>query len=371
MGRKRRVVSIVGARPQFIKVKPISEAFLKYKEYIEEIIIHTGQHYDDNMSEIFFKELDIKKPVINLGVGSGTHAEQTAKIMRRLEKQLKYISPHIVIVYGDTNSTLAGALVSAKMNIPIAHVEAGLRSFNMRMPEEINRIVTDRLSSLLFAPTERAVKNLKMEGITQGVYKVGDVMVDCLLMFKNKIKEKKDILNKLRISPKKYCLLTIHRAENTEDKERLKNIIEIMDELGESIDIIFPVHPRTAKYLRKFKIKFKNIIAIEPVSYIPMLVLEKNARIIVTDSGGIQKEAYIFGVPCITLRKETEWIETIKNKGNYLAGADKKSIKVLFFKLMKNKEVSIKYKEVYGKGDASLKITFHIWKFLENRVFKT
>jgi UDP-N-acetylglucosamine 2-epimerase len=329
-----KLVHIVGARPQFIKlsalVKKIKEYNLGSKCKFYQKIIHTGQHYDYEMSEIFFKELEIPKPDYNLEVGSYSHGKQTGLMLERIEEVLLKEKPNIVIVYGDTNSTLAGALAAVKLKIPVAHVEAGLRSFRIDMPEEINRVLTDHISSLLFCPTETAVSNLKREGITKNVYLVGDVMYE-VLRDAIKISEKKSrILTKLNLTPKSYYLATIHRAENTDNFENLKNIFLALKEISKLKKVIIPLHPRTRKKISSKHFSFisncSSLVIIDPVSYLDMIMLEKNAEKILTDSGGVQKESFWLGVPCITLRNETEWVETLKFKLNVLVGTDTKKI---------------------------------------------
>lgn len=317
-----KVVTVVGARPQFIKAAPVSRELRKART---EILVHTGQHYDDAMSAVFFRELDIPEPDYNLGVGSGSHGEQTGEMLKRIEAVLVEEHPDWVLVYGDTNSTLAGALAAAKLHIPVAHVEAGLRSFNRRMPEEINRVLTDHLSTLLFCPTPTAVENLRREGITQGVHAVGDVMQEALLWAAERARTQSTILERLGVQEKGYLLVTVHRAENTDDPARLEAILEAFAQIAEPI--VFPIHPRTQARVEMFNLKSRleriaHLQVIPPVGYLDMVRLEQAARTILTDSGGIQKEAYWLGVPCITLREETEWIETVEAGANVLVGTN-------------------------------------------------
>jgi len=324
-----KIISIVGARPQFIKLKPIADR-LKGEKGIKHVMVHTGQHYDYEMSKIFFDELSIPKPHYNLKAGSNRQGKQTAIMLERIEKVLIKEKPDMVLVYGDTNSTLAGALGAAKMCIPVAHIEAGLRSYRLDMPEEINRVLTDRISKLLFCPNKNAVQNLKKEGITKGVYLAGDVMYD---VFKRSEKavDRRKIVSMLGLKPKKYILLTIHRKENTDDPKSLRRILDCLSLVREKI--VFPVHPRTRNVLQKGKKphpkRNSNIILVDPVGYLDMLVLEKNAKKIITDSGGVQKEAYWFKVPCVTIRNETEWINTVESGWNILAGKDLKKLRTL------------------------------------------
>jgi len=321
-----KILTVVGARPQFIKLAPLSK-FLR-ENGVNEIIIHTGQHYDENMNDLFFKELEIPEPDYNLGIGSGNHGEQTGRMLIEIEKIMLKENPDLVIVYGDTNSTLAGALAASKLHIKLAHVEAGLRSFNKRMPEEINRVLTDHVSDILFCPTQTGVENLKNEGIVNGVYLVGDVMFDALLHFSKVSDMKSNILERLNIKPKEYYLATIHRAENTDNYERLKNILTAFSKMDEMV--VFPIHPRTRKMINYYGLddllENDNVKVIDPVGYLDMLKLEKNAKAILTDSGGVQKEAFWLKVPCITLRDETEWIETVNLGWNRLVGSNVEKI---------------------------------------------
>ena len=315
-----KIVSVVGARPQFIKCAPVSREIRKNHT---EILVHTGQHYDPEMSDVFFEELHIPRPDYHLDVGSGSHGKQTGDILVRVEEILLCEKPDLVIVYGDTNTTLAGALAAAKLHIPVAHVEAGLRSFDPTMPEEINRIVTDHISDLLFCPTENAVKLLANEGITRGVHLVGDVMVDALEFNKEIAEKRSPVLERLGIIPDQYLVLTVHRPANTDSGEHMESIIEAVGEAG--MPVVFPVHPRTHKCLEEYGMGGRlpaNIIITEPLGYLDMLKLMQHASKILTDSGGIQKEAYLLGVPCITLRENTEWVETVKEGWNVLVGAD-------------------------------------------------
>lgn len=322
----KTIVSIAGARPQFIKAAPLSRALaFSFKE----VFVHTGQHYDHGMSEVFFTEMEMRPPDFNLGIGGGSHGEQTGKMLIELEKILNEVKPDCVLVYGDTNSTLAGALAAVKAQIPLAHVEAGLRSYNRAMPEEINRVLTDHVSTLLFCPTDAAVENLLKEGITKGVHRVGDVMYDALLYNLEVAREKSLIQKRLNLKRGEYALATVHRAANTDDRERMRSILSALGQL--SSRVIFPVHPRTRKMMREWEISVGlNVTMIEPVGHFDMLALQENANCILTDSGGVQKEAYLLGVRCITLREETEWVETVASGWNRLAGVDEKKIIDLF-----------------------------------------
>ena len=322
-----KVVSVVGARPQFIKAAPVGKA-LRAAGHTE-VLVHTGQHYDDEMSAVFFRELEIPEPDYNLGVGSGPHGWQTGQMLMRIEEVLMAEKPDWVLVYGDTNSTLAGALAAVKLHIPLAHVEAGLRSFNREMPEEHNRVLTDHCSDLLFCPTQTAVDNLAREGITQGVHLVGDTMYDAVLQFSEIARQRSTILQDLGLKPRGYLLATIHRPYNTDVPENLRNILTAFLETGEPI--VFPVHPRTRREIDQLNGVANpdfncNVKMIEPVGYLDMLVLEQSARAILTDSGGVQKEAYFFSVPCVTLRPDTEWVETVDAGWNVVVGASREAI---------------------------------------------
>jgi len=348
-----QVLTIVGARPQFIKAAMVSRAILAHNRdggtpQIGEQIIHTGQHYDPNMSEVFFRELEIPEPVVNLQAGNGTHAEMTGLMLIGLEREMLQRHPDLVLVYGDTNSTLAGALAAAKLHIPIAHVEAGLRSFNKRMPEEVNRILTDHLATQLFCPTQASIANLGREGISDQVHHVGDVMFDAALLFGNLALSTSDILARLGLASKPFGLATVHRSENTDDPERLAEILEGL--LALELTIVLPVHPRTKSKLPPGLLADgkSNLVFTDPLSYLDMVMLEKHARVILTDSGGVQKEAYFHGVPCITLRDETEWVETIEAGWNQLAGADRYRIPACMAQAGKGQPIPD-----YGQGQSA------------------
>ncbi|MEI7896886.1 MAG: UDP-N-acetylglucosamine 2-epimerase (non-hydrolyzing) [bacterium] len=313
-----KILTIVGARPQFIKAATVSR-IIRAHPGIQEILLHTGQHYDENMSEVFFRELNIPLPDYNLEVGSGSHAAQTGAMLAGIENVLLNEKPDVTLVYGDTNSTLAGALAATKLHIPVAHVEAGLRSFNRAMPEEINRIVTDRISDMLFAPTLTAIANLEHEGLSEITSFTGDVMYDSVLYYKQWILRDPSKYMTAGI-PKNYLLATIHRAENTDNPENLKNIFLAFSKLNQ--DIVLPVHPRTRKILQSSVTVPGNVTIIEPVGYLQMMKLTMDAGKVLTDSGGLQKEAYFMGKQCITLRTETEWIETLHDHWNIITGSD-------------------------------------------------
>jgi len=314
------IVSIVGARPQFVKAAVVSRALRKLPN-VAEVLVHTGQHYDQMMSAVFFEELEIPQANFNLGIGSGAHGMQTGRMLEEIERVLLETVPDWVLVYGDTNSTLAGSLAASKLHIRVAHVEAGLRSFNRRMPEETNRVLTDHLADLLFAPTDAAVRNLNNEGITKGVVRSGDVMFDASLFYGQRAEEKSTILEKLGLKPKGFVLATVHRAENTDDISRLTAIFDAFAQVSDEVAVVVPLHPRTRAVLKsKGKQSWEEKIRIiDPVGYLDMLRLEKNAALIATDSGGVQKEAYFYRVPCVTLRDETEWVELVNEGWNHLA----------------------------------------------------
>tara|TARA_Y100001970_G_C14245175_1_gene867597 strand:+ start:786 stop:1838 length:1053 start_codon:yes stop_codon:yes gene_type:complete len=338
-----KLVSIVGARPQFIKLASLSN---KIRTSYEEIIIHTGQHFDKNMSRIFFDELNIPKPDINLGIAGGSHGEQTGKMIICLEKEIKKINPSFVIVFGDTNSTLAAAIAAAKITVPIIHIEAGLRSYNRTMPEEINRIITDHASDYLFAPTTTAMKNLSMEGLKKKSFLTGDLMVDTLLNNVKKAKQSK-IMYQLKLDETPYYLLTLHRPYNVDKPLKLKLILDKIHQLN--FPVIFSAHPRTQDIITKNNITINsNIRMIDPLSYLDFLCLQLNAEKIVTDSGGIQKEAYILNKVCITLRSETEWIETISNGWNTLLDPSQND----FINIIESFEPSKQKLDIFGKDVA-------------------
>jgi len=341
-----KIITVIGARPQFIKAAAVSREFVKHSN-IEEIIIHTGQHFDTNMSDVFFEQMHIPKPHYNLDINGLSHGAMTGQMLEKIEEVLIKEKPDWVLVYGDTNSTLAGVLAAKKLHIKIAHVEAGLRSFNAQMPEEINRILTDRISDILFCPTDIAVSNLKQEGfdnIQSKVVKSGDVMQDAA-MFYSRLSKEPDFL-----VPKKFILATIHRAENTDSPERLSNIIESFNEISRELDIILPLHPRTKQLIEKYGLKL-NFTVVEPVGYLEMVYLLQHCELVMTDSGGLQKEAFFFKKPCITLRDETEWVELVENGFNILVGANKDKILDCFMHI-NNKTYDFNI-NLYGMGKAS------------------
>ncbi len=354
----KNICSIIGARPQFIKAGPLSSVL---RREMREVIIHTGQHYDAAMSDIFFEELALPKPDYHLGIGSGPHGQQTGAMLAAIEKVLLAENPDAVIVYGDTNSTLAGALAAVKLHIPVAHIEAGLRSFNRRMPEEINRILTDHAAHWLFVPSQAAGDNLAAEGITQNVHIVGDVMLDAILQHRERARVHSHILESLDLIPGQYYSATIHRAENTDDPERLRAIFTALGALSKPV--IVPLHPRTRRCLHEQGITPAGQIRfVEPLGYLDMLQLMQNAACILTDSGGIQKEAYYLKIPCITLRDETEWVETVTSGWNMLTGVH--SQKIADAVGNSQNVPRLPHPDLYGTGDSAERIVSFLLKNL-------
>jgi len=350
-----KVVTVVGARPQFIKAAVVSRAIRdQYAGVIEEVLVHTGQHYDENMSRVFFDELDIPKPAYNLEISGGHHGAMTGRMLEAVENVLLKEKPDWLLVYGDTNSTLAGALAAAKLHIPVAHVEAGLRSFNMRMPEEVNRILTDRVSSLLFCPTDAAVKNLAAEGICEGVFNVGDVMYDAALFYAERARTQSTILQSLRLGGEAFALATCHRAENTDDPVRLASVLGALVAVSKQLPVVLPLHPRTRKLIGEFGLahQLDHLHVTDPLPYLDMIAVEQAARLVLTDSGGVQKEAYFYGVPCITLRQETEWVETVDSGWNQLVGTCEDSIVAAVAEIMHGHRRTADL-SVYGTGRAA------------------
>jgi UDP-GlcNAc3NAcA epimerase len=343
-----KILTIVGARPQFIKIAAVSR---KLRERHQEMLVHTGQHYDYEMSGAFFDGLELPRPDVNLEVGSGTHAVQTAAMLNGIEDVLLAERPDFLMIYGDTNSTLAGALAAAKLSVPIVHVEAGLRSFNRGMPEEINRVVTDHLSDLLLCPSQTAIDNLTNEGITRNVHLVGDVMLDVLNWARDRVKSAEGSLQgRLGLEKKRYLAATLHRSENTDDRERFLGILETFNSLKEPV--VFPVHPRARKLIQEIKFQpGPDLYLIDPLGYLEMVALVDSARLVLTDSGGLQKEAYWLGVPCLTIRNETEWIETVQSGWNVLVGPDPARIA----KAVKSFTPPLNHPPLYGDGKAAEK----------------
>ncbi len=345
-----KIASIVGARPQFIKCAPVSRELRKEHK---EVLIHTGQHYDHGMSEVFFEELAIPKPDYNLGIGSGTHGRQTGAMLGAIEDVLQKENPDLVVVYGDTNSTLAGALAAAKLHIPVAHIEAGLRSFDRRMPEEVNRVLTDHVSDLLFCPTETAVANLAAEGITEGVFLVGDVMLDAMNYNRAIAEERSRVLEEVGVRPGEYFVVTVHRPSNTDDRENMAAILGALGEAGRPV--VFPIHPRTRRCLAGHGLLAdmpENVRVVEPLGYLDMIRLMAHAEKVLTDSGGVQKEAYMLGVPCITLRENTEWVETVEAGWNVLVGAERERI----VDAIRHFSPGSRQMRVFGDGNAGVLI---------------
>lgn len=351
-----KLATIVGARPQFIKAAAVSRAIRDcFANEVGEVIVHTGQHYDENMSKVFFDELDVPRPGYNLEISGGSHGAMTGRMLEAIEKVLLKEKPDWVLIYGDTNSTLAGALAAVKLHIPVAHVEAGLRSFNMRMPEEVNRILSDRVSQLLFCPTDTATINLAKEGINAGVHNVGDVMFDVALYYRDRARTNSMALKNFSLQPSHFVLATCHRAENTDDPERLNAIVSALAEISKTLPVILPLHPRTKALLTTYKLEEQlgKVTVVDPMPFIDMVALEQAAKVILTDSGGVQKEACFYGVPCITLRDETEWVETVEMGWNRLVGGDTQKILSAYEALSPPQSGA---PSVYGDGNAAEKI---------------
>lgn len=358
MNRKPDIVSVIGARPQYIKAAIVSKALAG--KGLGEFVINTGQHYDDNMSDIFVRELGMRVPDIDLGIGSGTHGQQTARGLEGIEEVLLQRKPGLVLVYGDTNATLSGCLAAVKLKIPVAHVEAGLRSYNRTMPEEINRVVADHVSDIRFCPTDVARKNLEKEGITGNVVITGDVMIDMVHTFLPVAEKESNILETFSLEKKKYVLLTLHRPANSEDKNALTTILEELNQAG--FPVLFPVHPRVKKVVDELVPYLPNIKVTEPLGYIDMLRALSNTRVLVTDSGGLQKEAFTLKIPCLTYRTETEWVETVEQGWNVLVRNDRKAVPAL----IKEYPVPESWNPVYGTGNASENISSFLFNFLNN-----
>lgn len=349
-----KILTVIGARPQFVKAASVSRAVAELGS-MSEILLHTGQHYDPNMSDVFFAELGIPTPKYHLGIGSGPHGAQTGRMLEAIEGVLLVEQPDWVLVYGDTNSTLAGALAAAKLHISVAHVEAGLRSFNRQMPEEINRVLTDHASEVLFAPTEAAVGNLVHEGIERHkILQVGDVMFDAALYYAARAAESSNILERLSLEAKSYVLATVHRAENTDSPERLRAIFAGLSEVADVLPVVLPLHPRTRRYLAELAIDTSRLRLLDPVGYLDMVMLEKHARLIATDSGGVQKEAYFYRVPCVTLRTETEWVELIEHGWNRLVPP--LSAASISQAILQNLDAQGAEIALYGEGKAAYQI---------------
>ena len=378
-----KLVTIIGARPQIIKAAALSRAVRSFSHPVKEIIVHTGQHYDPNMSDVFIRELGIPEPDYNLGVGSGSHGRQTASMLAGIEEILITEKPDWLVVYGDTNSTLAAAIAGSKIHVPVAHIEAGLRSYNKQMPEEINRILCDHVSTLLFSPTSAGFVNLKKEGFKEnnppftfdnpGIFHCGDLMYDNSLFFADQASVLTDITDRLELKTSKYILATIHRNNNTDDPFRLNALLETLSDVANEngLRIILPLHPRTRKMMDQFltdevksKINKPHFMIIEPASFLEMIVLEQQAELVITDSGGVQKEAYYFKKPCIILRPETEWIELVENGCAKICDADPEKIRNAFNELS---EKSLEYPPVFGDGKAAEFILEKLWEHRLNK----
>ena len=352
-----KILTIIGARPQFIKAAPLSN-YIAGLDGVEEILVHTGQHYDENMSDVFFEEMHIPKPKYNLALGGGTHGKMTGRMLEGIEQILLDERPDWVLVFGDTNSTLAGALAATKLHIKVAHVEAGLRSYNMAMPEEVNRILTDRISAVLFCPSQKAVDNLALEGVEHwdtNVVISGDIMKDAADFYAPRASQPVDFPH----AAGSFHLATVHRAENTDDPERLRSIFSALTEVAGTAPLVLPLHPRTRQRIETFGIDTGDISLIEPVGYLNMVWLLDNCRMVFTDSGGLQKEAYYFGKPCVTMRDETEWTELVDERHNVLVGADAGAILGAAQGFAFNEDYS---SDIYGAGDTSRKIVAALGK---------
>ncbi len=357
-----KILTIVGARPQFVKAAALSRQFIKYG--LDEVLVHTGQHFDENMAEIFFRQMDIPQPKYNLGINSLSHGAMTGRMLEEIEKVLFIEKPDVVVVFGDTNSTLAGTLAASKLHIPVAHVEAGLRSFNMKMPEEINRILTDRISDVLFCPTQTAVDNLIKEGFDNfgnRVENIGDVMYDVALYYSHFSEELSTLPSNITNSKKPIVLTTLHRQENTDDLNRLHSIVDALNKLSEEFNIVLPIHPRTKNIFEKENIKL-NFEPIEPVGYFDMIELLKRCAFVISDSGGLQKEAFFFEKQCLIIRDETEWTELVELEYNYLVGA-KTNLIIEKAKTIINNKVEYTVKP-YGKGNAAEIIALYLKHYL-------
>jgi len=380
--RQMKLVTIIGARPQIIKAAALSRAVRNFSHPVREVIVHTGQHYDPNMSDVFIQELGIPVPDYNLNVGSGSHGKQTAAMLSGIEEILLAEKPDWLVVYGDTNSTLAAAIAGSKIHVPVAHIEAGLRSYNKQMPEEINRILCDHVSTLLFSPTLAGFDNLKKEGFkinnapfsfdNPGIFHCGDLMYDNSLYFAEQASSLSDVSEKLQLKTSKYILATIHRNNNTDDPLRLNALLETLSDLAiqNNLRVILPLHPRTRKMMDQFlstsvqeKIKGNHFVIIDPASFFEMIVLEQNAEMVITDSGGVQKEAYYFKKPCIILRPETEWVELVENGCAKVCDADPTKITNAFAELIENK---LEYPPVFGDGNAAEFILEKLWEHKSN-----
>jgi len=358
-----KILSIVGARPQFIKAAALSRQLNAKK--LEEVLVHTGQHFDKNMAEIFFRQMEIPEPNYNLGINSLSHGAMTGRMIEKTEEVLLKEKPDVVVVFGDTNSTIAGALAAVKLHVPVAHVEAGLRSFNMKMPEEVNRILTDRISDLLFCPTQTAVDNLKKEGFDSfdsQVILTGDVMYDVALYYSKISESRSSVLYEFMLNEKPFVLVTLHRQENTDDLDRLNAIIDALNELSGEYKIVLPVHPRTRKIIEKENIKL-NFVPIDPVGYFDIIELLKNCNFVISDSGGLQKEAFFFNKNCLVIRDETEWTELVELGYNFIVGANTRKI-IKTVNILEEKKTAFDAKP-YGEGNAAEQIAIHLKQYFK------